>query len=71
MLITLCESISKQKWNTMISLKETQMKYCILSVIVISYVLATSRGGQSTQLHYLSESTDTNSQILLHYKLKL
>ncbi len=26
------------------------------------------RGGQSTQLHYLSESTDTTGQILLHYK---
>ncbi len=29
------------------------------------------RGGQSTQLHYLSESTDTAGQILLHYKWKL
>ncbi len=27
-----------------------------------------NRGGQSTQLHYLSESTDTAGQILLHYK---
>ncbi len=26
------------------------------------------KGRQSTQLHYLSESTDTAGQILLHYK---
>ncbi len=30
-----------------------------------------TRGGQSTQLHYLSQSTDPAGQILFHYKWKL
>ncbi len=31
-------------------------------------ILLFTRGGQSTQFHYLSESIDTAGQILLHYK---
>ncbi len=39
-----------------------------LTALFNSVCLDIIRGGQSTQLHYLSESTDTAGQILLHYK---
>ncbi len=34
-------------------------------------VCVSRRRGQRTQLHYLSESTDTAGQTLLYYKWKL
>ncbi len=55
-------SISTGKVTQKVSLST----YISLITVMISTVKC--RGGQSAQLHYLSKSTDTAGQILLHYK---